>query len=124
MREAYDEIRFEAELAPFFDDVPERLGRAHLVIARSGASTVAELTAVGRPAILVPYALAADDHQTANARALDEAGAAWLMSEAAFTPEGLALRLDALLDLPATLVTAAKRALAVGETTATFETVS
>ena len=115
VHEAYDEIRFDAELAPFFDDVPERLGRAHLVIARSGASTVAELTAVGRPAILVPYARAADDHQTANGRALDEAGAAWLMSEAAFTPEALASRLEAFLDLPATLVTAAKRALAVGE---------
>ena len=73
---------FAAELASFFDDVPDAHGRGHLVIARSGASTVAELLALGRPALLVPYPFAADDHQTANARALAAAGAAVLVAAA------------------------------------------
>ncbi len=70
-----------AELATFFTDVPERLARAHLVISRSGASSIAEIAMVGRPAILVPYLHAADDHQSANARALERAGAAWVMPQ-------------------------------------------
>jgi UDP-N-acetylglucosamine--N-acetylmuramyl-(pentapeptide) pyrophosphoryl-undecaprenol N-acetylglucosamine transferase len=92
------------ELASFFDDVPARLAGAHLVISRSGASTVAELTTIGRPAILVPYLHAADDHQTANARALAEAGGAWLMPQAAGTPIGA----------PEALVRAAAAAHALG----------
>ena len=64
-----------AELAPFFADLPQRLAAAHLVIGRAGASTVAELATIGRPSILVPYPYAADDHQTANARAFEAAGA-------------------------------------------------
>src|SRR5262249_34186609 len=67
----------DAELAPFFGDVPARLARAQLLICRAGASTVAELAAAGRPAILVPYPHAADDHQTANAAAFAGAGAGW-----------------------------------------------
>jgi len=103
-----------AEIRPFFDDVPARLARAQLVIARSGASTVAELTVMGRPAILVPYRYAADDHQTANARALEAAGAAWVMSETAFTAEALAQRLAALMNEPATLAKAARAAHGLG----------
>ena len=106
-RAAYRDTPIEAELATFFDDVPERLAAAHLLIARAGASTVAELTAVGRPAILVPYPFAIDDHQTANAHAVDEAGAAWLMPEASLSPRSLADRLRSLFDLPASLVKAA-----------------
>jgi UDP-N-acetylglucosamine--N-acetylmuramyl-(pentapeptide) pyrophosphoryl-undecaprenol N-acetylglucosamine transferase len=103
-----------AEIRPFFDDVPARLARAQLVIARSGASTVAELAVVGRPAILVPYRYAADDHQSANARALESAGAAWVMPETAFTAEALAERLAALMGDPAALAKAARAAEALG----------
>jgi UDP-N-acetylglucosamine--N-acetylmuramyl-(pentapeptide) pyrophosphoryl-undecaprenol N-acetylglucosamine transferase len=95
-RANYAPLAATVELAPFFGDMPERLRAAHLVICRSGASTVAELTAAGRPAILIPYPFATDDHQTANARALDTAGAAWLMPEAATTPAMLADRLASL----------------------------
>jgi UDP-N-acetylglucosamine--N-acetylmuramyl-(pentapeptide) pyrophosphoryl-undecaprenol N-acetylglucosamine transferase len=103
-----------AEVAPFFEDVPARLARAQLVIARSGASTVAELTALGRPAILVPYRFAADDHQTANARALAEAGAAWVMPESGFAPEALAVRIATLLAAPHSLAAAAAAAHRLG----------
>ena len=74
-----------AELAPFFADLPQRLASAHLVIGRSGASTVAELATIGRPSILVPYPYAADDHQTANARAFEAAGACIVIPHAEFT---------------------------------------
>jgi len=103
-----------AELASFFDDVPARLARAQLVISRSGASTVAELAMIGRPAILVPYLHAADDHQTANARALGQAGGAWVMPHPAFTPDALAHRLAELMASPETLATAAAAAHALG----------
>ena len=103
-----------AEIRPFFDDVPTRLARAQLVIARSGASTAAELTVMGRPAILVPYRYAADDHQTANARALETAGAAWVMTETAFTAETLAERLAQLITHPAALSKAARAAHGLG----------
>ncbi|SEA43899.1 UDP-N-acetylglucosamine--N-acetylmuramyl-(pentapeptide) pyrophosphoryl-undecaprenol N-acetylglucosamine transferase [Rubrimonas cliftonensis] len=103
-----------AEVAPFFADMPGRLAAAHLVIARAGASTVAELCAMGRPAILTPYAAAMDDHQTANARALAEAGGAVVIAEDALTPEALAGRLAQLLaddaELAAMAATAARLA--------------
>ncbi len=114
VRAAYARCGIAAEIRPFFDDVPARLMRAQLVIARSGASTVAELTVVGRPAILVPYRYAADDHQTANARALETAGAAWVMSEQAFTAEVLSRRLEALMEAPQMLAKAADAAHALG----------
>lgn len=78
VRQCYRTHGIHADLRDFFDDMPERLAAAHLVISRSGASTMAELAAVGRPAILVPYLYAIDDHQTANARALDRCGGGWL----------------------------------------------
>ncbi|MFO1127989.1 MAG: undecaprenyldiphospho-muramoylpentapeptide beta-N-acetylglucosaminyltransferase [Rhodospirillales bacterium] len=113
-RAAYARLGITAELSSFFADVPERLAGAHLVIARAGASTVAELAVVGRPAILVPYPYATDDHQTANARALDAAGAGWLMPQAELTAERLADRLTALIaDAPA-LLGAASRACDLG----------
>ena len=76
------------------------MSKSHLVIARAGASTIAEVLTIGRPAVLVPYPHAMDDHQTENARAIDAAGAAWLMPQTAFTPEALAGRLKTLLTLP------------------------
>jgi UDP-N-acetylglucosamine--N-acetylmuramyl-(pentapeptide) pyrophosphoryl-undecaprenol N-acetylglucosamine transferase len=113
-REAYRPLGATVELSPFFADMPERLRLAHVVICRSGASTVAELTAAGRPAILIPYPHATDDHQTANAKAIDTAGAAWLMPEAAAAPAALAARLVELMNDPAQLQQAAARAAAIG----------
>jgi UDP-N-acetylglucosamine--N-acetylmuramyl-(pentapeptide) pyrophosphoryl-undecaprenol N-acetylglucosamine transferase len=103
-----------AELATFFSDLPERLARAHLVISRAGASTVAELAMLGRPAILVPLLHAADDHQTANAGVLEQAGGAWVMPHAAFTPEALAGKLASLIAAPDQLARAAAAAYALG----------
>ncbi|MEA1676882.1 undecaprenyldiphospho-muramoylpentapeptide beta-N-acetylglucosaminyltransferase [Nitrospirillum sp. BR 11163] len=106
-REGYAGLGVDVELAPFFRDMAGRLDACHLAICRSGAGTVAELAVAGRPAILVPYPQAMDDHQTANAKALVEAGGAWLMPHAQFTAEALAERLGAFLDDPAPLVLAA-----------------
>jgi len=103
-----------AELKSFFDDIPERLAAAHLLIARAGASTVAEMLAVGRPAILVPYPHAIDDHQSFNAHAVAEAGGGWLMPQGGFTAPALVARLVSLLAVPATLERAAAAARAVG----------
>lgn len=114
VRAAHRRHGIDAEVASFFHDLPERLARAHLVIARAGASTIAELCVVGRPAILVPYARAADDHQSFNARALSDAGAAWVMPEGGFTKEALAARLTALLAAPDALVAAAAAARNLG----------
>jgi UDP-N-acetylglucosamine--N-acetylmuramyl-(pentapeptide) pyrophosphoryl-undecaprenol N-acetylglucosamine transferase len=110
VRSAYAALGQPAELADFFTDVAERLAIAHLVISRSGASTVAELAAAGRPAILLPYPHATDDHQTANAAAFAGAGAGWLMPEANASPESLAQHLAMLLDNPAALSEAAAAA--------------
>jgi UDP-N-acetylglucosamine--N-acetylmuramyl-(pentapeptide) pyrophosphoryl-undecaprenol N-acetylglucosamine transferase len=102
------------ELAPFFTDVAARMAAADLVVTRSGASTVAELLALGRPSLLVPYLHAADDHQTANARALAEGSAALVLPQPEFTAERLAQHLERLMQAPAELATmaAAARALA------------
>lgn len=107
VRQAYAELGIAADIAPFFEDLPARMAACQLVIARAGASTIAEVLTIGRPAVLVPYPYAMDDHQTANARAIDAAGAAWLMPQPAFTAEALAGRLETLLTLPGC---AAKRA--------------
>jgi UDP-N-acetylglucosamine--N-acetylmuramyl-(pentapeptide) pyrophosphoryl-undecaprenol N-acetylglucosamine transferase len=93
-RQAYSAAAVNAEVAPFFQDMGRRLGAAHLVIARAGASTVTELQVAGRPAILIPFAAAADDHQTANAEGLTAVGAADVIAEAAFEPAGLAALLE------------------------------
>lgn len=95
---AYRAAGVAAELAPFFKDLPARIASAHLVIARAGASTITELSMIGRPSILVPLAIAMDDHQTGNARALSDAGAAIRISESEFTAAKLADALKPLLD--------------------------
>ena len=79
-----------ATIESFFTDMPERLARAHLVICRSGASTIAELAAAGRPALLVPYPHAMDDHQSVNARSFAATGAGWVLPQADLTPAVLA----------------------------------
>lgn len=115
VKQAYDGTGVQVELQSFFDDMPQRLQNAHLVICRAGASTITELAAAGRPAILVPYPYAADDHQTVNARAFTEAGGGWLMPQASLTAEALAQRLSALLETPAQLTRAADCARAFGQ---------
>ncbi|WP_207458296.1 undecaprenyldiphospho-muramoylpentapeptide beta-N-acetylglucosaminyltransferase [Azospirillum sp. SYSU D00513] len=97
-------------LESFFRDMPDRLAACHLAVTRAGASTVAELTCIGRPALLVPYPHAMDDHQTANARQLAAVGAAWLIPQPDFTAETLAERLTGLLSDPAALAHAARAA--------------
>ncbi len=115
VRGAYDALGIAATVAPFFADLPERMAASHLVVARAGASTVAEVLTIGRPAVLVPYPHAMDDHQTANARAIDSAGAAWLMPQKALTPEALAGRLETLLTLPECAARRAEAARSLGQ---------
>jgi len=114
VKNAYDACSIRAHLASFIDDVPARLVSAHLVISRAGASSVAEALTVGRPAVLVPYPYAADDHQSCNAQAVDAAGAGWIMPEEMFCAENLAVRLQSLLGLPAVLEKAARCAADLG----------
>jgi UDP-N-acetylglucosamine--N-acetylmuramyl-(pentapeptide) pyrophosphoryl-undecaprenol N-acetylglucosamine transferase len=93
---AYSEAGIKAVVQPYFDDIGGILLKSQIVIARSGASTLAELTAMGRPAILVPLAIAADNHQAANASLVEKAGAGWVLLEHEFTVEALRWRLDKL----------------------------
>jgi UDP-N-acetylglucosamine--N-acetylmuramyl-(pentapeptide) pyrophosphoryl-undecaprenol N-acetylglucosamine transferase len=99
-----------ADLAVFFSDMPRRLADCHLAIARSGASTLAELGVGGRPAILVPYPFATEDHQTMNAEAFVRGGGGWVISQRILTPQFLAERISALLSRPDTLARAADAA--------------
>ncbi|MGE3147061.1 MAG: glycosyltransferase, partial [Pseudorhodoplanes sp.] len=104
----------EAEVAPFFSDLPARMAQAHLVVSRSGASTVAELAAIGRPAILVPLPHALDQDQTANARVLEAAGGALRLPQAEFTPDRVASEMAALASDPDRLAAMAKAARGAG----------
>ncbi|MFL6759158.1 undecaprenyldiphospho-muramoylpentapeptide beta-N-acetylglucosaminyltransferase [Sphingomonas sp.] len=114
VRNLYAELGIPAELTTYIEDMPAKLADAHLIIGRAGASTVAELSAAGRPAILIPFAAATDDHQTANARELVKAGGARAIAQANFTPEVLARQIEALAIDPVALNNAAARALSVG----------
>lgn len=96
--QAYKNMGVRAKVQSYFDDVGALLLRTQLVICRSGASTVSELAAMGRPAILVPLAIAADDHQQANAQAVEEVGGGWIMKEDEFSAEALAAKLEHLLN--------------------------
>ncbi len=110
VKAAYAQARITAEVSPFFADLPRRIADSHLVIARSGASTVAELAVIGRPSILVPLPHALDNDQLLNASALSAAGAATLVRQSDFTPDWLAGELTRLLDDPAPLSQAAAHA--------------
>jgi UDP-N-acetylglucosamine--N-acetylmuramyl-(pentapeptide) pyrophosphoryl-undecaprenol N-acetylglucosamine transferase len=112
--ETLQDAGIDAELSPFFEDVAARIAQAHLVIARAGASTVAELAVAGRPAIFIPLPGAIDDHQRANADAPAAAGAAWRMDQAGLTPQALANRIETLLTTPNALENAAAAAAALG----------
>ena len=100
VRKAYAELGMQVDLAPFFVDVAARLASSHLVVARAGASTVAELTAAGRPAILVPLPQATDNHQYYNAQAIEDVGGGWVIAQDAFTPQVLADKIETLLQAP------------------------
>lgn len=114
VRAAYAGAKVCAELAAFFTDMPKRIATAHLVIARSGAGTLAELAVIGRPAILIPLPAATDDHQTPNANVFADAGAGWRVPQDQLTPQFLAAMLEQAFSLPDDLVkrAAAARALA------------
>ncbi|MEG3153440.1 undecaprenyldiphospho-muramoylpentapeptide beta-N-acetylglucosaminyltransferase [Sphingomonas sp. RB1R13] len=114
VRAQYQSLGIPAELMTYIPDMPDKLADAHLVIARAGASTIAELTAAGRPAILVPLPSAADDHQTVNAREMAAAGGARMIAQADFTPDTLARQIEALAADPQALANAASRSLSVG----------
>src|SRR5690606_15375205 len=96
-----------AELATYFEDMENRLADAHLFIGRAGASTIGELTAVGRPAILVPLPIATDDHQAANTREIVASGGARMIRQERFTPTELAKQIQAMAQHPETLANAA-----------------
>ena len=100
VRAAYAGAGIQAEVAPFFADLPARIAAAHLVIGRSGASTVSELAVIGRPSILVPFPHALDQDQAANAEVLKTAGAALVVPQAAFDPAWLAGELTRLMADP------------------------
>jgi UDP-N-acetylglucosamine--N-acetylmuramyl-(pentapeptide) pyrophosphoryl-undecaprenol N-acetylglucosamine transferase len=114
VRMTYGRLGVAAEVAPFFLDLPARIAGAHLVVSRSGASTVAELAALGRPAVLVPLPHALDQDQLANARVLETAGGAILLRQDAFTPERLATEIAALAADPARLAAMAAGARSAG----------
>jgi UDP-N-acetylglucosamine--N-acetylmuramyl-(pentapeptide) pyrophosphoryl-undecaprenol N-acetylglucosamine transferase len=113
-RETYADAGVDADCQPFFDDVADRLAGCHLVIARAGASSVSEIACVGRPAIFVPLAIAADDHQSANAEGLVEVGAADSVPEGAFTAEALTALLEVRLSNPDDLAARAAQARSLG----------
>lgn len=114
VRNAYRQADIDADIRPFFDDMPARLARAHLMIGRAGASTLAELTTVGLPAILIPYAYAIDNHQAANAARLSDAGGAWAIPQMDVTADDLARRIEQLLGNPPVLSAAAQAAARTG----------
>lgn len=116
---AYAKAGLKADVQPFFNDIPARMASAQLVISRAGASSIADLTSIGRPAILVPYAAATADHQTANARALADAGAAVVIPESGFTVAAVTAEIAGILGRPERAARMAAAALALGRPDAT-----
>lgn len=119
VQDFYHHHGIRAEVQPFFNDVPRRISEAQLVIARAGASTVADLTVIGRPAILIPYPHATGDHQSANAHGLVEAGAAILIPQSRLDTATLTEQIVAVLDNPAGAEQMAAAALSLGKPDAT-----
>jgi UDP-N-acetylglucosamine--N-acetylmuramyl-(pentapeptide) pyrophosphoryl-undecaprenol N-acetylglucosamine transferase len=119
VKAAYAKLGVPAEVSPFFTDMAQRMARAHLVISRSGASTVAEVAAIGRPALLVPYPHALDHDQAANAAALAAAGGAEVCPQATLSPASIAARLSAKMTDPGGLARMAEASRSVGRPEAT-----
>lgn len=116
---AYEAAGIDAEIAPFFADIPRRLSEAQLVVSRSGASSVADISVIGRPSVLIPFAAAMDDHQTANARGLSEAQAAIVIPEKLLDAATLSDHIAAVLGQPHAAEMMARNALAQGRPDAT-----
>lgn len=119
LRFAYDRLGVNAEIAPFFTDMAERMAHAHYIIARSGASTVAEIAGIGRPALLVPYPYALDHDQAKNAAALEATGGVEVIDQQRLVPERLARILEKNLEDPKHLTAMAKAAKSAGQLQAT-----
>lgn len=115
VRAIYDGLGIQAEVSPFFNDLPARIAAAHLVISRAGASTIGELTVIGRPAVLVPLPHSLDQDQRENALRLVNAGGGWLVDQSDFTPDQLARMLDEIRNDPQSLAVRAEAALAFGQ---------
>lgn len=113
--EAYRLAKVNVELSAFFDDLPERMAESHLVICRSGASTVAELAVIGRPAVLVPLPGSIDADQKHNALVMEAAGGGWIAEQATLSPQSLGTRLASLLGEPEALQRAAAAARTLGQ---------
>ena len=124
VRDFYAGHGINADVQPFFQDVPRRMSEAQLIISRSGASSVADISVIGRPAILVPFPSATGDHQTANARGLVEAGGAVLIPESQLSAETMAEQIKTVLDNPDGATKMARAALGVGKPDATQALVS
>ncbi|MCJ7872511.1 UDP-N-acetylglucosamine--N-acetylmuramyl-(pentapeptide) pyrophosphoryl-undecaprenol N-acetylglucosamine transferase [Phaeobacter sp. J2-8] len=112
----YRDHNIDADVQPFFHDVPRRMTEAQLVISRAGASSIADLTVIGRPAILVPYAAATGDHQSANARGMSEAGAAVVIPESELNVDPLTASIHQILNQPEGALHMAQSALGLGKT--------
>jgi len=112
---AYKVAKVNVELAPFFDDLPQRMADCHLVICRSGASTVAELTVLGRPSIMIPLPGSLDADQANNAAFVEASGGGWLEEQATVSPQSLATRLQELIGEPQLLAEAAEKAKSLGQ---------
>jgi UDP-N-acetylglucosamine--N-acetylmuramyl-(pentapeptide) pyrophosphoryl-undecaprenol N-acetylglucosamine transferase len=110
----YKKIKQKCEIRIFFNDISSKIKNAHLVVSRAGASTVAELGVVGRPAIFIPYRFAMDDHQTMNANAMVMAGGAWCFNEVELTPLALATSIEAILTDEKLLISKAASARSFG----------
>ncbi|MEP3295014.1 MAG: undecaprenyldiphospho-muramoylpentapeptide beta-N-acetylglucosaminyltransferase [Pseudoruegeria sp.] len=115
----YAEHGINAHVQTFFDDIPDRMADAQLIISRSGASSVADIAVIGRPSILVPFAAATNDHQTANAKGLVDAGASVLMPETVLDPDALSEQIDAILGNPKAALQMSIAALGQGRPDAT-----
>ncbi|MWD30026.1 UDP-N-acetylglucosamine--N-acetylmuramyl-(pentapeptide) pyrophosphoryl-undecaprenol N-acetylglucosamine transferase [Aquicoccus sp. SCR17] len=115
----YAEHGIDADVQPFFRDVPRRMAEAQLIVSRAGASSIADISVIGRPSILVPFAAAAADHQSANARGLAEAGAAVVIPEKRLDPGSLSEQMATVLSQPEGAQQMARAALSVGKPDAT-----
>jgi UDP-N-acetylglucosamine--N-acetylmuramyl-(pentapeptide) pyrophosphoryl-undecaprenol N-acetylglucosamine transferase len=121
VRDAYTQLGVAAELSTFFENMAELIEASHLVICRSGASSIAEVTTIGRPSIMVPYPHAINDHQRENAAHVRDSGGGWLFEEKDLTPDLLASHIEYLIAEPCALASAAAAAASMGHATAALK---
>jgi UDP-N-acetylglucosamine--N-acetylmuramyl-(pentapeptide) pyrophosphoryl-undecaprenol N-acetylglucosamine transferase len=99
IQELYDELGIRHDIKEFFTDIEDKLKKSHLIVSRAGASTLSEIAAIGRPAIMVPLPNSADNHQLVNAKVFEDDGAGWVIEQKDFTPENLTNRLREILKM-------------------------